>query len=60
MALILQTKTLKPLPVQQEQELLTQAAQLLKERLSHIPLYAQKAQSGSDHWNLLASSRFNA
>lgn len=40
-------------------EPLTQGAQRLKERLSHIPSYAYKAQSGNDYWNALASSCIN-
>lgn len=56
----LQTKTLNPLLEQREPEPLTQGAQLLKEQLSHIPFYANKAQGGNDYWNSLASSRFNA
>ena len=54
-----QTKTLNPLLEQREPEPLTPVAQRLKERLSHIPLYANKAQGGNDYWNSLASSSFN-
>jgi hypothetical protein len=60
MANLTQTKILNPLLEQRKPEPLTQAAQLLKERLSQEPFYAQKAQSGNDYWNSLASSRFNA
>jgi hypothetical protein len=55
-----QAKILNPLRALREPEPLTQAAQLLKERLSQEPFYAQKAQGGNDYWNSLASSRFNA
>jgi len=42
-------------------EPLTLGAQRLKERLSHLPAYAQKAEhSGNAYWNSLANSRFNA
>lgn len=63
MALILQdlqTKTLNPLLEQSKQEPLTQGGALLKERLSHIPLYANKAQGGNVYWNNLAGSAHNA
>jgi hypothetical protein len=46
-------------PQHRKQQPLTQGAQLLKERLSHIPLYANKAKGGNDYWNALASSHHN-
>ena len=61
MEIIKQDKDLDFLQNQGKHEPLTQGAQLLKERLSHIPLYADKAsRSGNAYWNSLASSRFNA
>lgn len=60
MEIIKQNKDLDFLQNHGKPEPLTLAAQLLKERLSQEPFYAQKAQGGNDYWNSLASSRFNA
>ena len=44
---------------QVNEEPLMPDAVILKERLSQIPFYAQKAGNGNGYWNNLASSMVN-
>ena len=59
MAIILQTKTLTPLPQQVKHVPLTLGGQRCKEQLSGIPSWVQRANGSNVLWNNLAASAFN-